>query len=184
MTEVTRPLTSIFLFDANEQISEVGALPTRNSFAFGTSFRMSGKISLQKYSAASTFGSYAKLPTKRIEGELSLITECLKLLDNNVVGASTIFFRWSLPSGIILTSIVGSSRSMVILSSLVSAIHTVARFHINCSHFRVLIYSDQKFDFSSSVTATMNRCRANKCSMLCSVRRIGTSSLVGRCCRR
>src|SRR5215203_936299 len=91
MREGTRPLTSIFLFDANEQISEVGALPTRNSFTFGTSFRMSGKISLQKYSAASTFGSYAKLPTKSTEGQLSVMTGYSKLLDNNLVTSSSIF---------------------------------------------------------------------------------------------
>src|SRR5687768_322977 len=143
MREVTRPVTSICLFDVNEQISGGGALPTRNNFASGTSFRISGKICLEKYSAASIFGSYAKLPTKRIEGQLSLIIECSKLLDNTVVVGS-IFFRWSLPSGIILTSIFESSRSMVTLSSLVSATHTVARFHVNRSHFKVLIYSDQK----------------------------------------
>src|SRR5215208_8021544 len=143
MREATRPLISICLFDPNEQISEGGALPTRYSFTFGTSFRMSGKISLQKYSAASTFGSYAKLPTKSTVGELSVMAGWSKLLDNNVV-TSSIFFRWSLPLGINLTSIFDSSRSIMILSSLVSATHAVARFHINCSHFRVLIYSDQK----------------------------------------
>jgi hypothetical protein len=74
MSEATRPLTSICLLDVKEQISGGGALPTRNSFTFGTYFRMSGKISLEKYNAASTFGSYAKLPTKRMEGELSLFT--------------------------------------------------------------------------------------------------------------
>src|SRR5919112_286789 len=141
--EATHPVTSICLFDANEQISGGGALPTRNSFASGTSFRISGKICLEKYSAASIFGSYAKLPTKRIEGQLSLKKECSEPLDNNVV-VTSMFFRWSLPSGIILTSMFDSSRSMVILSSLVSATHTVARFHVNRSHSKVLIYSDQK----------------------------------------
>src|SRR3712207_9249934 len=95
MREATRPVTSICLFNVNEQISGGGALPTRNSFASGTSFRISGKISLDKYSAASIFGSYAKLPTKMIEGQLSLVRECSKPLDSKVAEISIFLDRKS-----------------------------------------------------------------------------------------
>jgi hypothetical protein len=114
---VTLICEDLLLVFIKAKTSAGGELPTRYSIVVGTWLRIKGKMHLEKYSAASTFGSYAKLHTQRIDGPLPPWKFEYILFSRKFLlpyeRSCTILGSWSIPLGIIWTSTLGSNRFIV-----------------------------------------------------------------------